>query len=176
MDPPVAPKVRGPSCPMAPPHDHWYGGLGVSLGDSEAWKSQNLGVAGGLGALGIGIVATNPRYGQFLVLGLFDTSSAYSGPFLAIFGPSLGHILEVEGNKGLFVTRKSRRTCSVVTVCLLLAIFSGFWGRFGAKRADLGHKMSNFGRAPPDLAPVPQGATGEFLAQNLDSARAPPSL
>ena len=135
-----------------------------------------MGVAGGLGALGIGIVATNPRYGQFLVFRLFDTSSAYSRPCLAIFGPSLGHILEVEGNKGLFVTRKSRRTCSVVTVCLLLAVFSGFWGRFGPKRADLGHKMSNFGRAPPDLAPVPQGATGEFLAQNLDSARAPPSL
>ena len=46
-----------------------------------------------------------------------------------------------------------------------------FLGRFGPKKGDLGHKTSSFGRAPPDLAPVPQGATGEFLAQNLDSAR-----
>ena len=38
VEPPMAPMVRGPSCPMAPPHDHWYGGLGVSLGEFEAWK------------------------------------------------------------------------------------------------------------------------------------------
>ena len=30
--------------------------------------------------------------------------------------------------------------------------------------------------APPDLAPLPRGATGEFLAQNLDVARPPPRL
>ena len=90
---------------------------------------KNLGVAGGLGALGIGIVATNPRHGQFLVLGLFDTSCACS-----IFGPFLGHILEVEGNKGLFVTRKSRRTCSVVTGCILLTfrwVLGPFWAKKG---------------------------------------------
>ena len=33
--PPLAPAVRGPGCPPAPPSDHWYGGLGGSLGDSE---------------------------------------------------------------------------------------------------------------------------------------------
>ena len=38
VDPPLAPTLRGPSCLPAPPSDHWYGGLGVSLGDSEAWK------------------------------------------------------------------------------------------------------------------------------------------
>ena len=38
VDPPLAPTVRGLAGPPAPPSDHWYGGLGVSLGDSEAWK------------------------------------------------------------------------------------------------------------------------------------------
>ena len=37
-------------------------------------------------------------------------------------------------------------------------------------------QMRSFGRAPPDLAPLPRGASGEFLAQNLDLARSPPRL
>ena len=38
VDPPLAPTVRGLAGPPAAPSDHWYGGLGVSLGDSEASK------------------------------------------------------------------------------------------------------------------------------------------
>ena len=38
------------------------------------------------------------RYGPFLVLGLFGTNSAPSGPFLAIFGPFLGYIVELKGS------------------------------------------------------------------------------
>ena len=53
---------------------------------------------------------------------------------------------------------------------------TGFRGRFGPKKAVLGHKMRSFGRAPPDVAPPPRGATGVFLAENLDLARAPPRL
>ena len=33
------------------------------------------------------------------------------GAFWRLFGPFLGHIVELEGTKGPFVTRKSRRTC-----------------------------------------------------------------
>ena len=84
--------------------------------------------------------------------------------------------MELEGKKGLLFTRQSRRTCSVGTVCLRLAVMTGFLGRFGPKKAVLGHKMRSFGRAPPDLVPPPRGATGEFLAENLDLARAPPRL
>ena len=51
---------------------------------------------------------------------------------------------------------------------LRLSILNGFQGRFDPKKAVLGHKMCDFGRAPPELAPAPWGATGEFLAQNLD--------
>ena len=43
VDPPVAPTVRGPGCPPAPPSDHWYGALGGLLGDSEGWKPQKVG-------------------------------------------------------------------------------------------------------------------------------------
>ena len=39
-------------------------------------------------------------------------------------------------------------------------------GPFGGKqKVVLGHKMRKFGRAPLDLAPLPRGATAEFLAQ-----------
>ena len=46
VDPPLAPNVRGPGCPPAPPSDHWYGGVSGSLGDSEAWKPQKGGGCG----------------------------------------------------------------------------------------------------------------------------------
>ena len=38
VDPPLAPTVRGLDRPFGAPSDRWYGGLRVSLGDSEAWK------------------------------------------------------------------------------------------------------------------------------------------
>ena len=43
VDPPLAPTVRGPGCPLGPPNDHWYGGLGGFLGDSDAWGAQEVG-------------------------------------------------------------------------------------------------------------------------------------
>ena len=46
VDPSLAPTVRGLGCPPAPPSDHWYGGLVVSLGDSEAWRPQKVGGCG----------------------------------------------------------------------------------------------------------------------------------
>ena len=46
VDLPLAPAVRRPGCPPVPPSDHWYRGLGGSLGDSEAWKPQKLGGCG----------------------------------------------------------------------------------------------------------------------------------
>ena len=46
VDPSLARTVRGRCCPPAPPSDHWYGGLGVSFSDFEAWKPQKLGDCG----------------------------------------------------------------------------------------------------------------------------------
>ena len=84
--------------------------------------------------------------------------------------------MELEGNKRLFVKGQSRRAWSVPTVSLRLSVLSGFEDCFGPKKAVLGHKMRSFGRAPPNSAPPPRGATAEFLAQNLDLTRAPPRL
>ena len=50
----------------------------------------------------------------------------FSGAFWRLFGPFLGHIVELEGTKGPLVTRKSSRTWSVAAVCLRLAVFNPY--------------------------------------------------
>ena len=70
------------------------------------------------------------RCGLFLVLGLFDTICAQSEPFWAIVWPFLGHIVQFGGNKRLLAMRKSRRTWSVATVSVSVAILNGFKGCF----------------------------------------------
>ena len=82
--------------------------------------------------------------------------------------------MELKGTRGLFDTAKSSGTCSVATVSLRFGVLPGFGSYFGHKMAVFGPKLRRFGRASPDLAPPPRAATGEFLAQNLDLARAPP--
>ena len=174
MDPPLALGGRAPGCPPAPPSDHWYGGLGVSLGDSEAWKPQKVGGCGW----------TRCPWNWDLSHVIQDTAGAWfrgvgahCADFVAfwrLFGPFLGHIVELKGTRGLFDTAKSSRTWDVATVSFRLGGSPGFWGYFGRKMAVFGPKMRTFGRAPPDLAPPPRGATGEFLAENLDLARPPP--
>ena len=95
-----------------------------------------------------------------MVLGLSDTNGAQSGPFLAIFGPFLGHIVELEGKKGLFVMEQSRISWSVATVSLRCSVLTGLWGSFGPRKAVLGHKMRSFGghlptwRLCPGASPV----------------------
>ena len=46
VDPPLAPTVRELCCPPAIQSGHWYEGVGISLGDSEAWKPQKVGGCG----------------------------------------------------------------------------------------------------------------------------------
>ena len=62
--------------------------------------------------IGFGFQPRSPRYGPFFVFGLFDTP-AHVRPFLAIFWPFLGHIVELEGKKELLVMGPSRRTWNV---------------------------------------------------------------
>ena len=59
--------------------------------------------------LEFGFEPRSPRYGTFLVLGVFDTDNAQSRHFLAIFRPFLGYIAELEDSKGLFDTGQSVR-------------------------------------------------------------------
>ena len=70
VDPPLAPAVRGPGCPPAPPSDHWYGGLGVSLGGFAARKPQKV---GGCGWTESDFEPRSPRYGPCLVSGCWCT-------------------------------------------------------------------------------------------------------
>ena len=166
--------VRGPGCPLAPPSDHWYGGLGRSLGDYEAWKPQKVGGCGWTRCprkLDLSHVAQDTARAWFWGVG---AHSADFGAFWRLFGPFLGHIVQLKGTTGLFDTVKSSCTCSVATVFLRLGISPGFGGYFRRIMAVFGPKLRSFGRAPPDLAPPPRAATGEFLAQNLDLARPPP--
>ena len=176
VDPPLAPAVRGPGCPPAPPSDHCFEGLGVSLGDSEGWKRQKVGGCGWTRCPRNSLlshVAQDTARAWFRGVG---AHCADFGAFWRLFGPFLGHIVELKGTRELFDTVKSSRTCSVAAVSLRLGVSPGFWGCFGRKMAVFGPKLRRFGRAPPDLAPPPRAATGEFLAQNLDLARPPPGL
>ena len=176
MDPPLAPTVRGLACPPAPPSDPCYGNLRVSWGNCDAWKPQKVGGCGWTRCprnSDLSHIAQDTARAWFRGVG---AHCADFGAFCRLFGPFLGHIVEWKGTKGLFGTVKSSRTWSVATASLCSAVLTEFRGRFGPKKAVLGHKMRSFGRAHPHLAPPPRGATGEFLAENLDLARALPRL
>ena len=123
-----------------------------------------------------GFEPRSPRYAPCLVFGVLVRIAKVFGAFLAPFWAFLGHIVELKGTRELFDTVKSSRTWSVVPVSLRLGVSPGFWGDFGRKMAVFGPKVRRLGRAPPNLAPPPRAATGEFVAQNLDLARPPPRL
>ena len=176
VDPPLAPAMRGPGCPPAAPSDHWFGGLRVSLGDCEAWKPQKVGGCGWTRCPRNWILSHRAQDTARAWFRGVGAHCADFGAFWRIFGPFIGHIVELKGTRELFDKVKSSRTCSVLTVSLRSGVLPGFWGYFGRKMALFGPKLRRFGRAPPDLAPPPRAATSEFLAQNLDLARAPPRL
>ena len=110
VDPPLALAVRRPGCPPAPPSDHWYAGLGGSLGNSVACKPQNVGGCGQTRCprnSGLSHVAQDTARSWFRGVGAY---CADFGAVWRLFGPFLGHIVELGGNKELLVTVKSSRT------------------------------------------------------------------
>ena len=126
VDPPLAPIVRGPGCPPAVLGDRWYGGLRVSLGDSEAWKSEKV---GGCGWTRCPRNSDLSHVAQHTARSWFRGAGAHSavfGAFWRLFGPFLGHIVELEGTKGSLDTRKASRTWSVAAVCLRLAVLNPY--------------------------------------------------
>ena len=110
VDPPLAPTVRGLARPPAAPSNHWYRGLRVSLVISEAWKQEKVGGCGW----------TRCPRNWFLSHTAQDTARSWFrgagahcavfGAFWRLFGPFLGHIVELEGTKFPLVTGKSSRT------------------------------------------------------------------
>ena len=176
MDPPFAPTVRGLCCPPAPPRHDWYGGLGVSLGYSEAWEPQKVGGCGWTSCPRSRILS---QVAQDTARAWFRGVGAHCAHFVAfwrLFGLFLGNIVELQGTRGFFDMVKSSHTCSVATAFLRVRVSPRFGGWFGRKIPVSGPKLRRFGRAPPNLSPTPRAATGEFLAHNLDFVRPPPRL
>ena len=128
VDPPLAPTVRGLAGPPAAPSDQWYGGLRVSLGDSNTWKPQKV---GGCGWIRCPRNSFLSHVAQDTARSWFRGAGAHGadfGAFWRLFGPFLGHIVELKGTRGLFDTVKSSRAWSVATVSLRLGVSCGFWG------------------------------------------------
>ena len=155
VDPPLAPTVHGLGCPPAPPSDHWYGGLRVRLGDSEGWKPQKVGGCGWTRCSQNRIlshVAQDTARAWFRGVG---AHCADFGAFWRLFGLFLGHIVELEGNRGLFVTGQLRRTCRLANVSLRLAVLTGFRGLLEKKRLFPGTKCAVLGGHLPTWRPRP---------------------
>ena len=129
----------------AAPSDHWYGGLGVSLGESEGWKPQKVRGCGWTRCPRNRILS---HVAQDTVRAWFRGVGAYCavfGAFWHLFGPFLGHIVELKGTRGLFDTVKSSRTWSVATVFLRLGVSPGFGGYFGRKWLFLAQNSADLG-------------------------------
>ena len=165
VNPPLAPTLRGLHCPPAPPSDHWYGGLGVSLGDFKACKPQKVGGCGW----------NRCPWNSLLSHVAQDTARSWFWRCLTRtmhIQAMFGHVWAV--SRTYCGDRGQERALGHGAIEAHVQCSNRF--SFGPKTSILGHKMRSFGRAPPDLAPPPRGATGEFLAENLDLARAPPRL
>ena len=157
VDPPLAPTVRGLAGPPAAPSDRWYRGLRVSLGDSEAWKPYKV---GGCGWTRCPRNSFSSHVAQDTARSWFRGAGAHCavfGAFWRLFGPFLGHIVELEGTKGPLVTRKSSRTCSVAAVCLFStltrAVLGEKWLFLAQNCADLGGNLQTW-RPRPVAPPV----------------------
>ena len=143
--------VRVPGCPPAAPSDHTYGGLGGPLRDSEAWKPQNVGGCGSTRcprSSDLSPVAQDTARAGFRGAG---AHCADFGAFWRLFGPFLGHIVELKGNRGLLDTAKSSRTWSVATVSLCLTDSPGFGRYFGRKMAAFWPKTAQIWEGTPQL-------------------------
>ena len=81
------------------------------------------------------------RYGLFLVCGYRQPMCTKFGVSGGLFGPFPGHMVELEGRKGLVHAGKSSRIRSVPRLSLCLAVLNGFQGCFGPKMAVFGPKL-----------------------------------
>ena len=81
------------------------------------------------------------RYGLFLVCGCRQPIYTKFGASGGLFGPFPGHMVELEGRKGLVDTGKSSCRWSAPTVSLRLAVLNVFQGFFGPKMAVFGPKL-----------------------------------
>ena len=177
VDPPLAPTAHGPSCPPAPPSDHWYRGLGVSLGDSVGWKPQKVGGCGWARCpwnSDLSHVAQDTARSWFWA---YLTQTAHIQAIFSHFWAVSRTYRAIRGQQRALCHGAIEELVECSKLFPFICPFGvGFGTVLGKKKAILGRKMRSFGRAPPDLAPLPRGTTGDFFAQNLDLARPPPRL
>ena len=152
MDPLLAPIVRGLGCPPAAPNDHWCGVY------ASRWAIPRLGnnkKVGGCGWTGCPRNLVLSHVAQDTARSWFRACLTQTTHIHAVFGPFLGHIMQLEGRKGLLVTGQSRRTWTIAAICLRLAVLTGFWGRFGPKRLFWGTNCTVLGGHLPSWRPRP---------------------
>ena len=118
----------------------------------------------------------SPRYGPFLVSGCWCTLRSFWGflvPFWAVSQTYRG----VRGHQRSLGDEKVKPHVECSSRLPSFGCFEPLLGLFWAKNGCFWPKTAQiFWRQPPNLAPPPRAATGEFSAQNLDWARPPPRL
>ena len=117
----------------------------------------------------------SPRYGPFLVSGCWCTLRSFWG-FLAPFWAVSWTYPRVRGHQGSLGHQKVKPHVQCSSRLPSFVFFEPLLGLFWAKNGCFWPKLRRYGRAPPHLAPPARAATVEFLAQNLDFARAPRRL
>ena len=120
----------------AQPSGSRYWGLGVRLGNSEGWKPQKLGVCRWSRCPRNRIlshVAQDMAYSWFVAVGIWSV--------WGLFGPFLGHIMELEGRKD----RKSSLTRGSQAARGVYPPFPFVWLFRMCSRAFFGPKMAVFG-------------------------------
>ena len=156
VDPSLAPTVRGLCYPPAPPSDHWYGGLGVSLGDSEAWEPQKVGGCGWNRCPRNSVLS---HVAQDTARSWFRACWTQTVHIQAIFGHFWAVSRTYRGARGqqqVLCQGRSRRTWSVRMVCLRLAVLSGFRSGFCPKKGCFGAENAQFWEGTSKLgAPAP---------------------
>ena len=155
MDPPLAPTVREPGCPPVPQGDHWYGGLGVSLGESETWKIQKVGGRGAGGWTRCHWYLVLSHVAQDTARSWFWGCLTQTAHLFRHFWSFLIHIMELEGNKGLFVTEVTadvHRGKRLGLFGRFQRVSGPFWakkGCFGAEKAQFWEGTSRLGAPAP---------------------------
>ena len=165
------PYLRKPGCPPAPPSDHTYAGLGVSLVKLEAWKPQKVGGCGWTRCPRNSVLS---HVAQDTTRPWFRARSTQTAHIHAIFCRFWAVSRTHRGFRGQQRAVGHRAIEAHVECRNRLPSFGRIkWvsGPIWAKKGCFGAQNVRLSEGTSRL-----GATGEFLAQNLDLERAPPRL
>ena len=143
----------------------------MSLGHSEAWKPQNVGGCGWIRCPRNRILS---HVAQDTVRAWFRGVGAYCavfGAFWHLFGPFLGHIVELKGTRGLFDTVKSSRTWIRPLISFVSAFRPGLGAILGEKWLFLAQNSADLGGHLPTWRHRPGRPLGGGLAKSKFRAK-----